>query len=32
MLPDEYEDPSVLYTAITSHEKVGSFTKRDILY
>ena len=25
MSPDEYEDPSVLYEAITSHEKVGNF-------
>ena len=22
MLPDEYEDPAVLYAAITTHEKV----------
>ena len=25
MSPDEYEDPSVLYEAITSHEKVRNF-------
>ena len=25
MSPDEYEDPSVLYEAITTHEKVRNF-------